>query len=165
MFVTSRKVELPHVMPDVIKPLIEDAYRPERSIERLLSGLGKEATLDPFQDQEELDQGSGAVEAPAAKLVDAAIADAVREGASDLHLEPTMQGLVVRYRVDGVLREIMRVPRSASAAVVRRIKVTAGLDITDPLHPHDGRPPHAWTARPGTCASRACRSRGWARRS
>ena len=138
-FVTSRTVEFAYALPDAIRPLIEDAYRPERSIERLVSGLGKEATLEAFQDPMELETGSGTIEAPAAKLVDATIADAVREGASDLHLEPTMQGLVVRYRVDGVLREVMRVPRSASAAVVRRIKVTAGLDITDPLHPHDGR--------------------------
>lgn len=138
-FVTSRTIEFCYALPEKIKPLIEDAYRPERSIERLVSGLGKEATLEAYQDQQEQNQGSATIEAPAAKLVDATIADAVREGASDLHLEPTMHGLVVRYRVDGVLREVMRVPRSASAAVVRRIKVTAGLDITDPLHPHDGR--------------------------
>jgi type II secretory ATPase GspE/PulE/Tfp pilus assembly ATPase PilB-like protein/ActR/RegA family two-component response regulator len=80
-----------------------------------------------------------AVEAPAARLVDATIADAVRERASDIHLEPTDTGLIIRYRVDGVLREVMRVPRSAAGAVARRVKVVARLDITDPLHPHDGR--------------------------
>src|SRR4029077_11822801 len=111
---------------------------PERSIERLVSGLGAEATLESVHDEEELDMGVG-IEAPAAKLVDATIADAVREGASDLHIEPTAQGLVIRYRVDGVLREVMRVPRSAGPSVTRRIKVTAGLDVTDPLRPHDGR--------------------------
>jgi type II secretory ATPase GspE/PulE/Tfp pilus assembly ATPase PilB-like protein/CheY-like chemotaxis protein len=67
------------------------------------------------------------------------IADAVRERASDIHVEPSDAGLVIRYRVDGVLKEVMRVPRSAAAAVVRRIKVIAKLDVSDPLHPHDGR--------------------------
>lgn len=137
-FVTSRSVEFAYALPHVLQPKIDDAYRPERSIERLLTGLGKEATFEAYL--EEVDTATvGTIEAPAAKLVDATIADAVRDGASDVHLEPTTQGLVVRYRVDGVLREVMRVPRSASAAVVRRIKVTAGLDITDPLRPHDGR--------------------------
>ena len=46
---------------------------------------------------------------------------------------------MIRYRVDGMLREVMRVPRSAAGAVARRVKVVAKLDITDPLHPHDGR--------------------------
>jgi len=71
--------------------------------------------------------------------VDAAIADAVRERASDVHVEPSEQGLVIRYRIDGVLKEVMRVPQSAAGSVVRRLKVIAKLDIADPLHPHEGR--------------------------
>ncbi len=137
-FVSGRGVEFLYALPDVLRTRIEDIYRPERSIERLVSGLGTEATLEAFEDQRD-ETVSVAIEAPAAKLVDATIADAVREGASDVHLEPTAQGLVIRYRVDGVLREVMRVPRSAAPSVTRRIKVTAGLDVTDPLHPHDGR--------------------------
>src|SRR6185295_15747436 len=90
-----------------------------------------EATPVPASHEPELD-------APVAKLVDAVINDAVREGASDIHAEPTEGGVVVRYRVDGVLREIMRLPEAAGSALVRRVKIWAKLDVTDPLHPHDG---------------------------
>jgi type II secretory ATPase GspE/PulE/Tfp pilus assembly ATPase PilB-like protein/CheY-like chemotaxis protein len=79
------------------------------------------------------------VDAPAARLVEATIADAVRERASDVHFEPAEQGLVIRYRIDGVLKEVMRVPRSAGGSVVRRLKVLARLDIADPLHSQEGR--------------------------
>lgn len=138
-FVSGRTVEFHYALPEVVLRRLEDLFRPERSIERLVSGLGTEATLEAFEDRVDEAADSSAIEAPAARLVDATIADAVREGASDLHLEPTANGLVIRYRVDGVLREVMRVPRSAAGSVTRRIKVTAGLDVTDPLRPHDGR--------------------------
>jgi type II secretory ATPase GspE/PulE/Tfp pilus assembly ATPase PilB-like protein/ActR/RegA family two-component response regulator len=137
-FVTSRAVEFSYALPAPLALRIDEIYRPERSIERLVGGLGGEATLEHAEDTAPQDTDS-AVEAPAARLVDATIADAVRERASELHLEPTDAGLVIRYRVDGVLREVMRVPRSAAGAVARRVKVVAKLDITDPLHPHDGR--------------------------
>jgi type IV pilus assembly protein PilB len=137
-FVSGRAVEFVYALPGAIHLRIEEIYRPERSIERLVEGLSGEATLESVDDKEEIAL-SAEIEAPAAKLVDATVADAVREGASDLHLEPTIQGLVIRYRVDGVLREVMRVPRSAAASVTRRIKVTASMDVTDSLHPHDGR--------------------------
>ena len=63
----------------------------------------------------------------------------MRQGASDIHAEPEEGATVVRYRVDGVLREVMRLPGSAGASLVRRAKIFARLDVTDPLHPHDGR--------------------------
>ena len=138
-FVSSRRVEFQYALPDALRLRIDDVFRPERSIERLVGGLGEQATLQSVEDERAVVAGSAAVEAPAAQLVDATIADAVREGASDIHFEPTTQGLVVRYRIDGVMVEVMKVPRAAAGAVVRRVKVSSGLDVTDPLHPHDGR--------------------------
>jgi type II secretory ATPase GspE/PulE/Tfp pilus assembly ATPase PilB-like protein/ActR/RegA family two-component response regulator len=79
------------------------------------------------------------MDAPVAKLVDAMISEGVRQGASDIHAEPEEGATVVRYRVDGVLREVMRLPAAAGASLVRRAKIFARLDVTDPLHPHDGR--------------------------
>src|SRR5262249_37172063 len=76
---------------------------------------------------------------PMARLVDAMVADAVRENASDIHCEPLAEGTSVRYRIDGVIKEVMRLPPSAGPALVRRVKIVARLDVTDPLHPHDGR--------------------------
>jgi type II secretory ATPase GspE/PulE/Tfp pilus assembly ATPase PilB-like protein/ActR/RegA family two-component response regulator len=138
-FVSSRRVEFQYALPEALRLRIDDVFRPERSIERLVGGLGEQATLQSAEDERAAIAGSAAVEAPAAQLVDATIADAVREGASDVHFEPTSQGLVVRYRIDGVMIEVMKVPRAAAGAVIRRVKVSSGLDVTDPLHPHDGR--------------------------
>jgi type II secretory ATPase GspE/PulE/Tfp pilus assembly ATPase PilB-like protein/CheY-like chemotaxis protein len=139
-FVAGRQVEFDYCLPGRLRQRLEEVYRPERSIERLVGGLGAEATIEAV-DEEPAPPAEvrAAIDAPTARLVDATIADAVRERASDVHFEPSDEGLLVRYRVDGVLREVMRVPRSAAGAVVRRLKVLAKLDVTDPLHPHDGR--------------------------
>ncbi len=137
-FVTSREVGFQIGTPQAIDARLDELYRPERAIERLLGGLPDVpvVTLDapptgPQPDRE--------LDGPVAKLVDAMIHDAIREGASDIHAEPTEGAVVVRYRVDGVLREVMRLPETAGAALVRRVKIWAKLDVTDPLRPHDGR--------------------------
>ena len=88
----------------------------------------------------ENDVGSQAVEsAPIVKLVDVVLADAVRARASDIHVEPQAGDLRIRYRVDGLLRDVMTVPRSATAAAVSRIKIVSGLDIAERRKPQDGR--------------------------
>lgn len=78
-------------------------------------------------------------DAPTVRLVAIVLADAVRAGASDIHVEPQRDGLRIRYRVDGVLREVMNVPRSAYASVVSRLKIVSGLDIAERRLPQDGR--------------------------
>jgi type II secretory ATPase GspE/PulE/Tfp pilus assembly ATPase PilB-like protein/8-oxo-dGTP pyrophosphatase MutT (NUDIX family) len=72
-------------------------------------------------------------------LVDQLLADGIAAGASDIHLEPEEQGLAVRHRVDGVLRQVRVLPRSVAPALVSRIKILSGLDIADRLRPQDGR--------------------------
>ncbi len=137
-FVTGREVAFQVATPPAIASRLEELYRPERAIERLLGGL--EPAVIEAVDLETLPADDDRLlEAPVAKLVDAMISDAVREGASDIHAEPTDGAVVVRYRADGVLREVMRLPEAAGAALVRRVKIWARLDVTDPLHPHDGR--------------------------
>ena len=84
--------------------------------------------------------GAQAVEAaPIVRLVDVVLADAVRARASDVHVEPQAGDLRIRYRVDGLLRDVMTVPRSATAAAVSRIKIVSGLDIAERRRPQDGR--------------------------
>ena len=73
------------------------------------------------------------------ELVDEIFADALKEGASDLHFEPKSDGLLVRFRVDGGLFDSRRLPVAESAQVVRRIKVLANVDIADSMRPQDGR--------------------------
>jgi type II secretory ATPase GspE/PulE/Tfp pilus assembly ATPase PilB-like protein len=80
-----------------------------------------------------------AFDAPMAKLVDALITDSVRAGASDIHSEIEGREVIVRYRVDGILREVMRLPEAAGPSLVRRVKIVAGLDVTNSMTPQDGR--------------------------
>ncbi len=76
---------------------------------------------------------------PVIRLVNVTLLDALRAGASDVHIEPLAAELRVRYRLDGVLREMTRVGRQYQAAVVSRIKIMAGLDIAERRKPQDGR--------------------------
>lgn len=78
-------------------------------------------------------------DAPAIRLINGIIADAARQGVSDIHIEPYESGLVVRMRVDGVLREVLRMPPHVAPVVVSRIKVMARLDIAERRVPQDGR--------------------------
>jgi type IV pilus assembly protein PilB len=81
----------------------------------------------------------GVEAAPIVRLVDVVLADAVRARASDVHVEPQVDELRIRYRVDGLLRDVMTVPRNAAAATVSRIKIVSGLDIAERRRPQDGR--------------------------
>jgi general secretion pathway protein E len=78
-------------------------------------------------------------DAPAIRLINGIIADAARQGVSDIHIEPYETGLVVRMRMDGVLRETLRMPAHVAPVVVSRVKVMARLDIAERRLPQDGR--------------------------
>ncbi|MFC4726615.1 type II secretion system ATPase GspE [Coralloluteibacterium thermophilus] len=78
-------------------------------------------------------------DAPIVRLINATLTEAVKQGASDVHIEPFEQRLVVRFRIDGVLREVLAPRKAIAAAVVSRIKVMARLDIAEKRLPQDGR--------------------------
>lgn len=78
-------------------------------------------------------------DAPIIRLINALLAQAVRDNASDIHIEPYENRLMVRLRIDGVLREVLQTKRAVAAAVVSRIKVMAKLDIAEKRLPQDGR--------------------------
>ncbi len=78
-------------------------------------------------------------DAPIIRLINALLTEAIREGASDIHIEPFEQHLAVRFRVDGVLREVLRPQRKMAPLLVSRIKVMAKLDIAEKRLPQDGR--------------------------
>lgn len=77
--------------------------------------------------------------APIIRLVNTLISQALKERASDIHIEPFEARLVVRFRVDGVLHAIVNPPKGLQAALTSRIKVMAGMDIAEKRHPQDGR--------------------------
>ncbi|NLY75408.1 MAG: type II secretion system ATPase GspE [Firmicutes bacterium] len=101
--------------------------------------------LDVQIEEEEVeDQGPGDLEAmvedaPIVRLVNLIITQAVKERASDIHLEPTERELVIRYRVDGRLRKVMTSPKNTQAAIISRIKIISGMNIAEKRLPQDGR--------------------------
>ncbi len=97
------------------------------------SADGDEAT------SEVTDLQASAADAPVIKLVFSILGQAVNEGASDIHLEPGEDEMRVRFRVDGVLREVTRVPNKMVSGVVSRIKIMSQLDIAEKRLPQDGR--------------------------
>ncbi|NLW09774.1 MAG: Flp pilus assembly complex ATPase component TadA [Firmicutes bacterium] len=78
-------------------------------------------------------------DAPIVRLVNLIISQAVKERASDIHLEPSEKELVVRYRVDGVLRRMMTSPKNTQAAIISRVKIISGMNIAEKRLPQDGR--------------------------
>ncbi|MGH2773161.1 MAG: GspE/PulE family protein [Actinomycetota bacterium] len=90
---------------------------------------------------EKLEIGGGVTpdEAPVVKLVNLIISRAVNERASDIHVEPEEKDLRIRFRIDGVLHEILKQPKSMQAAVISRLKIMADMDIAERRIPQDGR--------------------------
>ncbi|MDX2084413.1 MAG: ATPase, T2SS/T4P/T4SS family [Candidatus Melainabacteria bacterium] len=87
----------------------------------------------------DLEAEMAAEDAPIVQFVNALLIEAIESNASDIHLEPQKEHLLIRFRVDGILREIRNIPRKMSAAVVSRIKVVSGMDIAERRRPQDGR--------------------------
>lgn len=107
----------------------------------LMEDLGSESVefLDASdEDEEEINEGASA-EQGIVKLVNMLIANAVRDKASDIHVEPEDKLLSVRYRIDGVLRRVMTPPKKSHQAIVTRIKILSNLDIAERRIPQDGR--------------------------
>ncbi len=109
----------------------------QATMEDLGDGLDLAAVAQALPEPEDLLESQD--DAPIIRLINAILAQAVREGASDIHLEPFETRLSVRLRVDGMLREILEPPRALAATLVSRIKVMARLDIAEKRLPQDGR--------------------------
>ncbi len=141
-FVAGRTVRMSLASPTRIAARIDELYRPETVVERLLddgfSGDEVIETVDESADVTEFSLGQ-ATDRPIIRLVDRIISKAIQQRASDIHLEPEEQGMLVRYRIDGVLKDDSVIPRALSVPLVARVKIMAQLDIADRLRPQDGR--------------------------
>ncbi|GHK08464.1 hypothetical protein ECZU01_24420 [Escherichia coli] len=108
---------------------------------QLMEDLG--SAEDFFTLAEELPETEDLLEsddnAPIIKLINAMLAEAIKEGASDIHIETFEKSLVIRFRVDGTLHEMLRPGRKLASLLVSRIKVMARLDIAEKRVPQDGR--------------------------
>ena len=122
--------------------LLQQTYE-ERSGEEMRAVEEMEGDIDLSRLAEALPEPTDLLEsddeAPIIRLLNALLSGAIRENASDIHVEPFENRLVVRFRVDGVLREVMQIRRAVAPLVVSRIKVMARLDIAEKRLPQDGR--------------------------
>ncbi len=135
-------------MPYAVSPekVIIDAinrYYPLEGTKEMIEELEEEEEKDieavEFEDISEKDILAMATEAPIIKLVNHILFQAVKRGASDIHIEPFEKELSVRYRIDGVLYEIMKPPKRIQSALISRIKIMANLNIAEKRIPQDGR--------------------------
>ena len=127
---------------DAFEAILTQAYQRDSSeAKQLMEDIGNESNL--FSLADELPQTEDLLEseddAPIIKLINAMLSEAIKEGASDIHIETFEKDLLVRFRIDGVLREVIRPNRKLSSLLVSRIKVMAQLDIAEKRVPQDGR--------------------------
>ena len=123
-FATAREIRLLLLSPSKISEKLDEMYKPEKALDKLLEGMGDDAVLQTLPD------------APPEEL---SISEGILSRASDIHVEPEEGGVAVRYRIDGVLRQVMKIPRQAGLPLISRIKIMSSLDIADRLRPQDGR--------------------------
>lgn len=142
-FLTSFNVEVVVATEEQINRAIEKYYRTgsDTSYEEVMQDFEEDEI--EFGAQEEsvnaLDLEKSAEEAPVVKLCNLILLDAVKKGASDIHVEPYEKDFRVRYRIDGALYEVMRPPLKLKNAVLSRLKIMSSLDIAERRLPQDGR--------------------------
>jgi general secretion pathway protein E len=135
-------LQLERVEPTAFERLLRDLYEQGGAdAQAMVEGLDESADLaalaEDLPEPEDLLESDD--DAVIIRLINALLTQAVKEGASDIHIEPFENRLVVRYRIDGVLREVLSPQRAIAAPVVSRIKVMAKLDIAEKRLPQDGR--------------------------
>src|SRR5947199_85506 len=142
-FATAREIRMQLLAPSKISEKLDEVYRPEKALDKMfqqmegspeLVQLVEEAGPDEIAVSEEQ-----ASQRPIVRLVDLIISEAILARSSDIHIEPEEGGVAVRYRIDGVLRQQMKIPRQAGLPLISRIKIMSSLDIADRLRPQDGR--------------------------
>ena len=142
-FATGREVRMSLASPAKIAQVTEEMYRPDNVIDKLLEGMGQSVDIQQVEQDtpsEEIQvSAEEASQRPVVRLVDLILSEGILSRASDIHIEPEEGGFAVRYRIDGVLRQVMKVTRAAGFPLVSRIKIISSLDIADRMRPQDGR--------------------------
>ena len=142
-FATGREVRLLLAAPAKLAAATDDLYRPENVVEKLLEGMESGTEVTQLEQEAPPDEiqisAEEASQRPVVRLVDLIVSEGILSRASDIHIEPEEGGFAVRYRIDGVLRQVMKIPRAAGFPLVSRIKIISNLDIADRLRPQDGR--------------------------
>jgi len=122
-----------------LEMLGEETQEHDTDVESILTDIEEDDVRVEESDDNEVDLEREAAESPVIRYVNYIIQTAVKQGASDIHIEPGDKTLVVRYRIDGVLFEAMRPPNKMTAAITSRLKIMSNLDISERRIPQDGR--------------------------
>jgi len=145
-FMTGFNVEPVVASESAISEAIGKFYGAAESVEELDKVMkdlaGEDAALELTQEEADMDLASlekAAEEAPIIKLVNLILTDAVKRGASDIHVEPYEKEYRVRFRIDGILQNVMSPPMKLKDAITSRIKIMSKLDISEKRLPQDGR--------------------------
>jgi len=146
-FMTGLQIQPVVASEAAIRKAFERLYETGANVTDMMSQL-EEADTDvevveggeeTFSKADIFDLKESADEAPVVRLINMILTDAIRRGASDIHLEPYEKVFRVRFRIDGVLHEIMTPPKRLEAALTSRVKIMATLDIAERRLPQDGR--------------------------
>ena len=146
-FMTGLQIQPVVASEAAIRKAFERLYETGASVTDMMSEL-EEADTDvevvedgeaAFTKADVFDLKESADEAPVVRLINMILTDAIRRGASDIHLEPYEKVFRVRFRIDGVLHEIMTPPKRLEAALTSRVKIMATMDIAERRLPQDGR--------------------------
>jgi type IV pilus assembly protein PilB len=143
-FLTGYNIEVVVASEEAIKETIEKYHGekvPDVSYEDVMSGFDEnEIEVEKIEDDvNSVDLEKSAEEAPVVKLVNLVLVDAIKKGASDIHIEPYEKDFRVRFRIDGVMYEVMKPPMKLRNAMISRLKIMSELDISERRLPQDGR--------------------------
>lgn len=123
--------------------LLDKLHGTHTSSDEVLARLEKDLSLDSSMFAEttgsELEAEMAADDAPVVQLVNSILIEAIESDASDVHIEPQKERLLVRFRIHGILRDMKSIPKKMTGAVTSRIKVASGMDIAERRRPQDGR--------------------------
>lgn len=140
-FLTGFNVEAVLAAEASLKAAIDKYYTLAPSYDEVMEGFDEDdIEVDYIEDDSgAIDLERAADEAPVVRLVNLILVDAIKKGASDIHVEPYERDFRVRYRIDGVLYEVMKPPTKLKNALISRLKIMAQLDISVRRLPQDGR--------------------------
>jgi type II secretory ATPase GspE/PulE/Tfp pilus assembly ATPase PilB-like protein/8-oxo-dGTP pyrophosphatase MutT (NUDIX family) len=133
-FATGRSVRFALASPTALSRELDAAYRDDPAPVAKMDVQHLSADVETAPPADDGDDNTSV-----SRLVDDLLGDGIAARASDIHIEPEERGIVVRHRVDGVLRRVRTLRRSVAPSLVSRLKILCGLDIADRLRPQDGR--------------------------
>jgi type IV pilus assembly protein PilB len=142
-FMSGLKIEPLVATESAIRRAIERYYDSSETLQNVMASM-EDAGMEVMEEQEDAnlnisDLKQAVQEAPVVKLVNLILAEAIKKGASDIHAEPYEKVFRVRFRIDGVLYEVMSPPMGLKNAIISRLKIMADLDISERRLPQDGR--------------------------